>query len=405
MMTEPTKPPISNQPKKQMRSVEASRAIWQTQANLTTSELLLLQALGSHADEHFECYPSTGRLATMTRLSKRQVIRILRVLRTKGLLAFDENRGGRKKCNHYRLLIPAKDEKNGDTNSDIVKSDTLRNGDISNTERVTSCTQTVTNPHVNGDIAMSPEWVEGFLEGVRTEGGEKLTPPLFENDDITPQDIEENPSQFLETVFAEGISVIRDELCDDRDFANKQHGPFVRHGWLWRNWLVWKGHDNHWMLYNRWWFKKDQYAITVGGGAMANPGRYLTLLPPINGADAITGSPYFTQNPGDPYKAWDTSITFNWMPRQYITFVTEFGYRHANVPYWTGRGGITPGDNLFPSTIPNPGAGSVIGSTTWAPGPFLSATPNYTCVAGATGWCPDMRHDEPSIRSAIMVKF
>ncbi len=160
-----------------------------------------------------------------------------------------------------------------------------------------------------------------------------------------------------------------------------------------------------WMLYNRWWFKKDQYAITVGGGAMANPGRYLTLLPPINGADAISGSPYFTQNPGDPYKAWDTSITFNWMPRQYITFVTEFGYRHANVPYWTGRGGITPGDNLFPSTIPNPGAGSVIGSTTWAPGPFLSATPNYTCVAGATGWCPDLRHDEPSIRSAIMVKF
>jgi len=160
-----------------------------------------------------------------------------------------------------------------------------------------------------------------------------------------------------------------------------------------------------WMLYNRWWFKKDTYGLTVGGGAMANPGRYLTLLPPINGADAITGSPYFTQNPGDPYKAWDTSVTFNWMPRQYITFVTEFGYRHANVPYWTGRGGITPGDNLLPSTIPNPSGGSVVGNTTWAPGPFLSATPNYTCVAGATGWCPDLRHDEPSIRSAIMVKF
>ncbi len=160
-----------------------------------------------------------------------------------------------------------------------------------------------------------------------------------------------------------------------------------------------------WMLYNRFWFLKDQYAITVGGGAMANPGRYLTLLPPINGADAITGSPYFTQNPGDPYKAWDTLITFNWMPRQYITFLTEFGYRHANVPYWTGRGGITPGDNGYPSTIPNPGAGSVIPGTTFAPGPFLSATPGFTCVAGSTGFCPDLRRDEPSIRSAIMVKF
>jgi len=160
-----------------------------------------------------------------------------------------------------------------------------------------------------------------------------------------------------------------------------------------------------WMLYNRFWFKKDQYAITIGGGAMSNPGRYLTLLPPINGADAISGSPYFTQNPGDPYKAWDTSITFNWMPRQYITFVTEFGYRHANVPYWSGRGGITPGDNLFPSTIPNPGGGSVIGTTTFAPGPFLSATPGFTCVPGSAGFCPDLRRDEPSIRSAIMVKF
>ena len=118
-----------------------------------------------------------------------------------------------------------------------------------------------------------------------------------------------------------------------------------------------------WMAYNRFWFKKDLYAITIGGGAMANPGRYLTLLPPINGADAISGSPYFTQNPGDPFKAWDTSITFNWMPRQYITFLTEFGYRHANVPYWSGRGGITPGDNGFPSTIPNPGGGSVIAGT------------------------------------------
>lgn len=235
-MTEPKKPPTSNQPKKQMRSVEASRAIWQTQANLTTSELLLLQALGSHADEHFECYPSTGRLATMTRLSKRQVIRILRALRTKGLLAFEENRGGRKKCNHYRLLIPAKGEKKGDTNGDIAKGDTPRNGDISNIETVTSCTQTVTNPHVNGDIAMSPEWVERFLEGVRTEGGEKPTPPLFENDDITPQEIDGNPDKFLETVFAEGIPVTRDQVCDFKD-----HGSFARPGWLWRNWLVWKG--------------------------------------------------------------------------------------------------------------------------------------------------------------------
>ena len=69
------------------------------------------------------------------------------------------------------------------------------------------------------------------------------------------------------------------------------------------------------------------------------------LLPPINGESAITAatnSPYFTENPGDPFKAWDSSITFDYMPKQYITFRWEYDYRHANVPYWTGRGGITP---------------------------------------------------------------
>ena len=160
-----------------------------------------------------------------------------------------------------------------------------------------------------------------------------------------------------------------------------------------------------WMAYNRFWFKKDLYGLTIGGGQMNNPGRYLALLPPINGADAITGSPYFTQNPGDPFKAWDSSITFDWMPKQYITFRWEYGYRHANVGYFSGRGGITPGVNGTPSTVPNPGAGSLVGDTTFVPGPFLSPTPGFTCVAGSTGFCPDLRKDEGTIRLAIMVKF
>ncbi len=159
-----------------------------------------------------------------------------------------------------------------------------------------------------------------------------------------------------------------------------------------------------WMAYNRFWFKKDTYAVTVGGGAMDNPGRYLALLPPINGADAITGSPYFTQNPGDPFKAWDASLTFDWMPRQYITFRSEYGYRHANVPYFSGRGGITPGVNGFTSVIPNPNAGSIVPGTLFVPGPALSATPGFTCVA-STGFCPDLRNDEAALRFAVMVKF
>jgi hypothetical protein len=155
-----------------------------------------------------------------------------------------------------------------------------------------------------------------------------------------------------------------------------------------------------WMAYNRFWFKKDHYGVTVGYGVLDNPGRYLTLLPPINGADAVSGSPYFTASPGDPYKAWDTLATFDWMPRQYITFRWEYGYRHSNQPYWSGRGGITPpgGNNGSPQDFAcSSGASSGQSS--------LSAA-ETACGGGPSSlWFPDLRKDEPSLRMAIMVKF
>ncbi len=148
-----------------------------------------------------------------------------------------------------------------------------------------------------------------------------------------------------------------------------------------------------WMGYNRFWFKHDHYGVTVGYGVLDNPGRYLTLLPPINGADAISGSPYFPASPGTPYKAWDTLATFDWMPKQYITFRWEYGYRHADQPYWSGRGGITPpgGNNGFPAEFV-----------------CMDNTPDPTgtgCGAHGGLWSPDLRKDEPSLRMAIMVKF
>jgi hypothetical protein len=60
------------------------------------------------------------------------------------------------------------------------------------------------------------------------------------------------------------------------------------------------------MFYNRLWFKKDLYGMTIGGGQLNNPGRYLVLLPPINGATASPGTPYYTENPGQPYHGYDT---------------------------------------------------------------------------------------------------
>lgn len=146
------------------------------------------------------------------------------------------------------------------------------------------------------------------------------------------------------------------------------------------------------MIYNRFWFDKDKYGFTLGGGAINNPGRYLTLVLPINGADAISGTPYFTGNPGDQFKAWDSTATFDYMPRQFITFRTEFGYRHANVPYFTGRGGITPpgGNNGVPTQfVCNDGAPSATGA----------------CTNDGGLWHPDLRRSQAIVLGAIMVKF
>ena len=130
------------------------------------------------------------------------------------------------------------------------------------------------------------------------------------------------------------------------------------------------------MVYNRLWFHKDSFGLTIGGGKINNPGRYLVLLPPINGATAASGTPYFTENPGDPYKAWDASGTFDWMPSQYITFRWEYNHRAANVPYFSGPGGVTPpGGNTGAS-------GSVV-----------------------PGWAPDLRKSENRLNMAILVKF
>jgi Putative beta-barrel porin-2, OmpL-like. bbp2 len=130
------------------------------------------------------------------------------------------------------------------------------------------------------------------------------------------------------------------------------------------------------MVYNRVWFHRDLFALTVGGGAITNPGRYLVLLPPINGATAVSGTPYFTESPGDKYRAWDASLTFDYMPKQFVTFRWEYNHRASNVPYFSGPGGITP-----------PG-----GNT----GPAGSFVPGFT---------PDLRKYENRFTFAILVKM
>jgi hypothetical protein len=130
------------------------------------------------------------------------------------------------------------------------------------------------------------------------------------------------------------------------------------------------------MLYNRLWFHHDKYALTLGGGAINNPGRYLVLVPPINGATATSGTPYFTANPGDPFHGWDASATFDYMPTESVTFRWELNHRGSKEPYWAGPGGVTPQ-----------------GGNQGAPGSIVD------------GFTPDLRKAETRALAAILVKF
>jgi hypothetical protein len=130
------------------------------------------------------------------------------------------------------------------------------------------------------------------------------------------------------------------------------------------------------MAYTRVWFLHDLFGLTGGGGAIDNPGRYLVLLPPINGATAASGTPYFTENPGDKFYAWDMTYTADYMPSPYITFRAEYVHRWASVPYWSGHGGVTPpgGNNGNPSAI-------------------------------IPGWSPDLVQSEDRITFALLLKM
>ncbi|HEY2824928.1 MAG TPA: outer membrane beta-barrel protein [Gemmatimonadales bacterium] len=130
------------------------------------------------------------------------------------------------------------------------------------------------------------------------------------------------------------------------------------------------------MFYHRLWFADDQVGLTLGGGAMTNPGRYLVLMPPINGATAFSGTPYFTENPGDQFKAWDASLTFDYMPDEFATFRAELDHREASVPYFAGAGGVTPP-----------------GGNTGAAGALVP------------GFTPDLRKTETRLNLALLVKL
>jgi hypothetical protein len=66
------------------------------------------------------------------------------------------------------------------------------------------------------------------------------------------------------------------------------------------------------------------------------------------------------------------------MPSEQVTWVLEFVYRHANVPYFAGRGGVTSPTGCYPSS------------------PQSNGDPTFV---------PDLRKDETRINLALLVRF
>ena len=110
----------------------------------------------------------------------------------------------------------------------------------------------------------------------------------------------------------------------------------------------------------------------------------------------------------------DGTVTFDYMPSQFITFRLETGYRYSDTPYWTGRGGITPPafaggpptNNGQPAHMPAP--------TGLHPVTAMEASvlPKPPATAWGTGqaptraiWWPDLRTNQTVSTIAIMVRF
>jgi hypothetical protein len=148
----------------------------------------------------------------------------------------------------------------------------------------------------------------------------------------------------------------------------------------------------------------------------------------MSATSAALNSPYFQMNPGDSFKGWDSTVTFDYMPRQWLTWRWEYGLRGSNIPYWNGRNGMTPPafagaawgvNNGAPtqfacmdgSAVPNPAgpysAGQVPYGTTGTGAPSYVGAYCGTSASGAHGgiWYPDLRKDEHYVDIDLMVKF
>ncbi len=224
---------------------------------------------------------------------------------------------------------------------------------------------------VGGQILWRPTANLDFVWNTYTLGRDTLGTPgrsRWHEDDSQEWKYYENPAKFLHRM---AFSLTEDVGCETGGGVVCTNGNAVTPS---QNFMGI-------MAYHRWWFDKDRFGATLGGGVVDNPGRYLVLLPPINGANATSGTPYFPEAPGLPFRGYDFQATFDYQPSQWVTWRVEFTQRGTNVPYFVGPGGITP--DTTPGLYVNQGA----------PGSYVP------------GFTPDLVKQERRWIFALMVKL
>jgi hypothetical protein len=136
------------------------------------------------------------------------------------------------------------------------------------------------------------------------------------------------------------------------------------------------------MVYNRFWFYKNLFGWTFGGGFIHNPGRYLVLVPT---GVAASSPPGFDTNPGTPFDGWDVSTTIDWMPTENLTWRLEVVHRESSVPYFNGPGGVTGPDGYKVGGVYDPDS------------QIKTLVP--------AGWAPDLVQQETRIIFAMLFRI
>jgi hypothetical protein len=232
---------------------------------------------------------------------------------------------------------------------------------------------------VGGQILWRPTGNLDFVWNTYTLGRDTLgdnNRSRYHEDDSQEWKYYENPKKFMHRM---AFTVTEDVGCETGGGIQPGQGVVCTHGYV--NGRPPSQNFMGIMAYHRWWFDNERFAAEIGGGVVDNPGRYLALLPPINGANATSGTPYFPEAPGLPFRAYDFQLGADYQPSQWVTWHVEWTQRGSNIPLFVGPGGITP--DTTPGLYVNQGA----------PGSYVP------------GFTPDLVKQERRWIFALMVKL